>query len=182
MIFLRVTGIITEYNPLHTGHVHLLEEVRRLLGEDTAVVCAMSGDFVQRGDLAVLRRQSRAAAAVRSGADLVLELPLPWAAAPAERFADGGVQVLLGTGVADTLAFGSECGDGAALRRLAAVLLSAEFPALLKEELARGDSFAAARRGGWPPRRRPLCWPDPTTPWGWSTARPSCAGAPRWRC
>ena len=146
MIFLRVTGIITEYNPLHRGHVHLLEEVRRLLGEDTAVVCAMSGDFVQRGDLAVLRRQSRAAAAVRSGADLVLELPLPWAAAPAERFADGGVQVLLGTGVADILAFGSECGDGAALRRLAAVLLSAEFPALLKEELARGDSFAAARQ------------------------------------
>ncbi len=146
MIFLRAAGIITEYNPLHAGHLHLLGEVRRLLGEDTALVCAMSGDFVQRGDFALLRRQARAAAAVRGGADLVLELPLPWAAAPAERFADGGVQTLLGTGVVDTLAFGSECGDAAALGRLAAALLSAEFPARLKEELGRGDSFAAARQ------------------------------------
>lgn len=146
MIFLRVTGIITEYNPLHTGHIHLLEEVRRLRGQDTAVVCAMSGDFVQRGDFAVLRRQARAAAAVRSGADLVLELPLPWAAAPAERFAAGGVQVLLGADVVDTLAFGSECGDGAALSRLAAALLAEEFPALLRRELRQGDSFAAARQ------------------------------------
>ena len=82
MIFLRAAGIIAEYNPLHTGHLHLLEEVRRLLGGDAAVVCAMGGDFVQRGDFALLRRQARAAAAVRSGADLVLELPLPWAAWP----------------------------------------------------------------------------------------------------
>ena len=128
------------------GHLHLLEEVRRLLGGDAALVCAMSGDFVQRGDFALLRRQARAAAAVRSGADLVLELPLPWAAAPAERFADGGVQVLLGTGVVDTLAFGSECGDAAALGRVAAALLSEAFPARLKEELGRGDAFAAARQ------------------------------------
>lgn len=146
MIFLRAAGIIAEYNPLHTGHLHLLEEVRRLLGGDAAVVCAMGGDFVQRGDFALLRRQARAAAAVRSGADLVLELPLPWAAAPAERFADGGVQVLLGTGVVDALAFGSECGDAAALGRVAAALLSEEFPPLLKQELGRGDTFAAARQ------------------------------------
>lgn len=146
VIFLRTAGIITEYNPLHTGHLHLLEEVRRRLGPDTAVVCAMSGDFVQRGDFALLRRQARARAAVRSGADLVLELPLPWAAAPAERFADGGVQVLLAAGVVDTLVFGSECGDAAALGRVAGALLSETFPALLKEELGRGDSFAAARQ------------------------------------
>lgn len=146
MIFLRVAGIITEYNPLHGGHLHLLGEVRRLLGGDAAVVCAMSGDFVQRGDFALLRRQARARAAVLSGADLVLELPLPWAAAPAERFADGGVQVLLGTGVVDTVAFGSECGDGAALQRVAGALLSEAFPPLLKRELERGDTFAAARQ------------------------------------
>lgn len=143
---MRTAGIIAEYNPLHTGHLHLLGEVRRLLGEDTAVVCVMSGDFVQRGDFALVRRQARAAAAVRSGADLVLELPLPWAAAPAERFADGAVRILLACGTVDTLAFGSECGDGAALGRMAAALLSEEFPALLKRELERGDSFAAARQ------------------------------------
>lgn len=128
------------------GHVHLLGEVRRLLGEDAAVVCAMSGDFVQRGDFALVRRRARAAAAVRSGADLVLELPLPWAASPAERFARGGVETLLGTGLVDTLAFGSECGDAAALCRVAAALLSEAFPPVLKEELGRGDSFAAARQ------------------------------------
>ena len=119
MIFLRVTGIITEYNPLHTGHVHLLEEVRRLLGEDTAVVCAMSGDFVQRGDLAVLRRQSRAAAAVRSGADLVLELPVPWALSSAEGFAAGAIAILKATGAVTHLVFGSEGGDAAPLVRCA---------------------------------------------------------------
>lgn len=146
MIFLRAAGIIVEYNPLHTGHVHLLGEVRRLLGEDTAVVCAMSGDFLQRGDFALLRRQARAAAAVESGADLVLELPLPWAAAPAERFAGGGVETLLATGLVDTLVFGSECGDGAALNRLGGALLDERFPALLRSELRRGDSFAAARQ------------------------------------
>lgn len=141
-----MAGIIVEYNPLHMGHVHLLEETRRLLGEDTAVVCAMSGDFVQRGDFALVRRQARAAAAVQSGADLVLELPLPWAAAPAERFAHGGVQTLLAAGVVDTLIFGSECGDAAALRRLAAALLEEDFSLRLRRELERGDSFAAARQ------------------------------------
>ena len=92
---MQVAGIITEYNPLHSGHVHLMEEVRRLLGPETAVVCVMSGNFVQRGDFALVRRQARAKAAVESGADLVLELPLPWAVSSAERFADGGVQALM---------------------------------------------------------------------------------------
>lgn len=143
---MKVAGMIVEYNPMHSGHVHLLEEVRRLLGADTAIVCVISGDFVQRGDFALVRRQARAWAAVRSGADLVLELPLSWAVAPAERFADGGIQLLLAAGVVTHLAFGSECGDSAALFRLAQALLSREFPARLRLELARGDSFAAARQ------------------------------------
>lgn len=143
---MKVAGIIIEYNPLHMGHVRLLNEVRRRLGGDTAIVCVMSGDFVQRGDFALVRRQARALAAVRTGADLVLELPLPWAVSSAERFADGGVRTLLASGVVDTLAFGSECGDGAALKRLASALLDRGFPVLLRRELERGDSFAAARQ------------------------------------
>ena len=135
-----------EYNPLHRGHLHLIGEIRRLLGEDTNVVCVMSGDFVQRGDFALVRRRPRARAAVLSGADLVLELPLPWAVSPAERFAQGGVQALAATGVVDTLAFGSECGDGAALGRVAGALLSEAFPEILRQELERGDTFAAARQ------------------------------------
>ena len=142
---MNAAGIIVEYNPLHMGHVHLLRETRRILGEDTVILCCMSGDFVQRGDFALLRRQARAKAAVQSGADLVLELPLPWAVSSAEGFARGAVETLLSTNVLTHLAFGSECGDGAALQRVAAALQSEEFPALLRQELKVGDSFAAAR-------------------------------------
>ena len=106
----------------------------------------MSGDFVQRGDFALLRRSARAKAAVLSGADLVLELPLPWAVSSAERFAWGGVRTLLATGVVTCLAFGSECGDGAALQRVAAALLCEEFPERLRAELSTGAGFAASRQ------------------------------------
>ena len=95
----ETAGIIIEYNPMHSGHQYLLERTRTLLGPETAVIGVMSGDFVQRGDFALVRRQARARAAVESGVDLVLELPLPWAAAPAERFAAGGVEVLAATGL-----------------------------------------------------------------------------------
>lgn len=141
----QTAGIIIEYNPMHSGHIHLIEETRRLLGPDTAVVCVMSGDFVQRGDFAIERAHARAEAAVRGGADLVLELPLPWAISSAEGFARGGVSILAATGVVDTLAFGSECGNAAKLQRAAKALLRADFPDALREELAKGLSFAAAR-------------------------------------
>ena len=144
--YVQIAGIIIEYNPMHSGHLHLLEQVRARLGADTAVVCAMSGNFVQRGDFALLRKHARARAAVESGVDLVLEIPLSWAAAPAERFADGGVQVLQAAGLVGHLAFGSECGDAQALRQVAAALLSPDFPPLLRRELTAGDSFAAARQ------------------------------------
>ena len=143
---MNVAGIIVEYNPMHCGHLHLLRETRRLLGEDCAIVCVMSGDFVQRGDLALLRRSARARAAVESGADLVLELPLPWATASAEGFALGGVETLCATGVCTHLVFGSECGDVDALQRVARALEQEEFSDLLREELKAGDSFPAARQ------------------------------------
>ena len=143
---MQIAGIIIEYNPMHRGHRYLLEETRAQLGADTAVIGVMSGNFVQRGDFALVRKHARARAAAESGMDLVLELPLPWAAASAERFADGGVQVLLGTGLVTDLAFGSECGDAAALWRAAAALLSPEMDSLVRRELIKGDSFAAARQ------------------------------------
>lgn len=138
--------MIVEYNPLHHGHLRLIQETRVRLGADTAVLGVMSGNFVQRGDFALIRRQARARAAVESGVNLVLELPLPWAAASAERFAAGGVETLLDTGLVTHLVFGSECGDAAALKRLAGALASEEFPLLLRRELTVGDSFAAARQ------------------------------------
>ncbi len=142
----QTAGIIIEYNPMHSGHLHLMAETRRLLGADTAVVCAMSGDFVQRGDFAVVGRRARAKAAVQSGADLVLELPLPWAVSSAERFADGGVQTLAATGLVTHLAFGSECGDAAALMEIAACLDSELYRAGLRRFLGAGMSFAACRQ------------------------------------
>ena len=143
---MTAAGIISEYTPLHPGHVFLVHEIRRTLGQDCGIVCVMSGDFVQRGDFAVVGKRARAAAAVRSGADLVLELPLPWAVASAEEFAFGAVYALAASGVVDWLAFGSECGETKLLDGLAAALLDERFPALLREELRVGDSFAAARQ------------------------------------
>ena len=141
---MQTVGIICEYNPFHTGHAWQIGELRRRGAE--AVVCCMSGNFVQRGDFAILRKHTRAEAAVRGGADLVVELPLPWALASAEGFAHGGVEVLHATGVVDTLAFGSECADTEAIVRVADALLSDGFAPALKAELERGDSFAAARQ------------------------------------
>ena len=142
---MRTAGIICEYNPFHRGHAWQIDALRAQLGADTAVVCAMSGNFVQRGDFAILCAHARAEAAVRGGADLVLELPLPWAISSAEGFAAGGVGVLAATGAVDTLVFGSECGDTETLRAVAAVLESDAFAALLRQRLAEGTSFAAAR-------------------------------------
>ena len=142
---MRTAGIISEYNPFHRGHAWQIGELRRRLGAETAVVCAMSGSFVQRGDFAVMRTHARAEAAVRGGADLVLELPLPWAIASAEGFAAGGVGVLAATGAVDTLVFGSECGDTETLKAVAAALESESFAAYLRQGLQEGVSFAAAR-------------------------------------
>ena len=73
---MTVCGITAEYNPFHTGHLHHIAETRRSLGENAVIVCVMSGNFVQRGDFAVLDKYARAEMAVRCGADLVVELPL----------------------------------------------------------------------------------------------------------
>ena len=82
---MTAVGIIAEYNPFHRGHAWQIGEVRRRLGADTAVAACMSGNFVQRGDFALLEKHARAEAALSGGADLVLELPTPWACAGAER-------------------------------------------------------------------------------------------------
>lgn len=113
-------GIICEYNPLHAGHAHLLQCARR----EGTVICVMSGAFTQRGKAAILPPVPRAAMAIASGADLVVELPFPYAAASARYFATAAVRVLAGLGC-DTLAFGSESADlerltDAARRSLAA--------------------------------------------------------------
>ncbi len=142
----KVCGIVAEYNPFHNGHRYHLDATRAQLGEDCAMVCVMSGNFVQRGAPAVLEKHARAEAALRCGADLVIELPLPWALSSAEGFARGAVSLLRAAGVVNYLSFGSESGTLAPLRESAAVLLLPELDELVREELRRGDSYAAARQ------------------------------------
>ena len=139
----RISGIICEFNPLHNGHAALLKHLRQ--DADDRIVCVMSGNFVQRGEAAVLDKWSRTRLALENGADLVLELPLPWAMAGAERFALGGVSLLDALGSVDRLAFGSECGETAPLQRIAEYLLSPQFSADIRPHLAAGLPFAAAR-------------------------------------
>ncbi len=142
---MRIVGIAAEYNPFHAGHARHIAETRKALGEDCAVVAAMSGNFVQRGDCALFDKWRRARSALEGGADLVLELPTVWAAASAERFAWGAVSILRAAG-AECLSFGSESGDAAALDELAACLDGPAYAAALREELAGGASFAACRQ------------------------------------
>lgn len=137
-------GIIAEFDPFHRGHEYLIREARRRHpGEPVVVV--MSGWFTQRGGPAALSPHARAEMALLSGADLVLELPLPFAISSAEGFGLGGAAALAAVGVT-TLAFGSESGDGERLRRAAECLDTEEYPAVLREELSKGVSFAAARQ------------------------------------
>lgn len=144
-LYPRCAGVVAEFDPFHRGHAHLLARVRALC-PDRGVICVMSGHFTQRGSAAAADKWARAEMALRGGADLVLELPVLWAAAPAETFARGAVGILLDTGLVDTLAFGSECGEISPLARLADALDGAAAQEGIRAHLARGLSYAAARQ------------------------------------
>ena len=138
-------GIICEYNPFHRGHLRQLRLARGQAGEEGAVVCLMSGNYVQRGEPAIFPKSLRAEAALRCGADLVLELPLTAALSSAEGFAAEGVRILSALGC-DGLCFGTETEDPALLRRSAEANLDPAFDELLRRELKSGCSYAAARQ------------------------------------
>jgi len=137
-------GIICEYNPLHLGHKKQIDRIREVFGPDVTIVCAMSGNFVQRGAPAIIDKSCRAQAAVLSGADLVLELPVTTSLSSAEGFAAGGVKIL--GKLCDYLCFGAETADADALMAAGRAQLSVEFPSLLKQQLETGMSFPAARQ------------------------------------
>ena len=106
---MKISGIICEYNPFHNGHLYHIEQTRK--NGATHIVAIMSGNFVQRGDVAVINKFERAKAAVKCGADLVIELPVAYSLSAAETFAKGAMFILKGLGCVDELSFGSECGD-----------------------------------------------------------------------
>lgn len=143
---METAGIVAEYNPFHRGHAWHIAETRRRLGGDAPVVCVMSGHWVQRGECALADKWLRTALALDRGADLVVELPTPWAMASAESFARGAVSLLAATGVVDVLSFGSETGELAPLEEAAAALDGPGYPERLRAALGRGLSFPAARQ------------------------------------
>ena len=143
---MKIIGIVAEYNPFHEGHAYHIEASRNMAQEDSAVVCVMSGDFVQRGESAVFSKHTRARAAVTGGADLVLELPLPWSLMSAEGFARGSVAIFGALGCVDYLSFGSESGTLEPLETLAKNIIEPSFIPSVREEMKEGISFPAARQ------------------------------------
>jgi len=143
---LNVAGIICEYNPFHLGHKFHIEETRRITGAD-CVVAIMSGNFVQRGDIAIYDKVSRAKTACQNGADLVIELPAIYSLAGAEIFASKSVEILMGLNCIDYLSFGAENDDVLELERIADIILAEdeEYKAKLSQALGQGLSFASAR-------------------------------------
>lgn len=143
---MKVNGIIAEYNPFHNGHKYHLEASLKSTGADYTII-AMSGNFMQRGTPAMIHKYARAEMALKSGADLVLEIPSFYACASAEYYALGGVSLLDQLGVVDCLCFGSECGDAAVLTQIAEILKAepAAFRNCLTTCLKQGHSYPAAR-------------------------------------
>lgn len=141
-----ILGIVSEYNPFHNGHVHHLE-VSRQLSKAAFTVAVMSGNFVQRGDTAIVDKWTRTEMALKAGVDLVIELPTVYALSSAENFADGAVKILNSLGVVDYISFGSEIGEITPLNDVASVLYKEpkEFSSLITTQLRSGLSYPKAR-------------------------------------
>ena len=143
---MKIVGLIAEYNPFHNGHEYHIQKSKEVTGAD-AVIVVMSGNFVQRGAPAVMPKHLRAKVALKSGASLVLELPVCYASGSAEYFAQGAVALLDSLGCVDSLCFGSECGDIDSLTSIARVLADEpeDYRVLLRSYLKEGLSFPSAR-------------------------------------
>ena len=139
---MKFAGIITEYDPFHNGHAAQIAAAKAA-GAACVAVCMSSG-AVQRGGVPILPESVRVRAALDAGADLVLALPAPYACATAEQFATAGVRLLAALGC-DTLVFGAEDPDADRLMQVAALLAQPDLDAPLRERLATGMTYAAAR-------------------------------------
>ena len=139
---MTTAAIIADYNPFHNGHKYQIEQTRA--AGATHIVSVMSGNFVQRGDLAIFDKYARAKTALENGADLVLELPARYSLMSAEGFARGAVGLISALGCVDMLSFGSESGDIAALKEASAAIEYCIHSAKFDEQIQRGKSYPAA--------------------------------------
>lgn len=143
---MKICALVAEYNPLHNGHLRLINFIKQELKADKLIVI-MSGNFCERGESAVLDKYTRAKHAVKAGADMVIELPVVFSTANAEIFATGAVKLLKDTGVVDTLCFGVESGDENTYICASKAMLNEtkEFKKVLKKHLDTGVSLAKAK-------------------------------------
>ena len=130
-----ISAVICELNPAHKGHEFIINEAKKL---SDCVVAIMSGNFVQRAETAIFDKYKRAEAAIKIGADIVLELPMPWSSASAEFFAMAGVSIAEKLSC-DKLVFGSECGDVNAIKRAAEILSREEFNTALQPDVRAAE-------------------------------------------
>ena len=135
-------GIVCEYNPFHNGHLHQINEIKKKT--DEPIICVMSGNFTQRGEISIVDKYARAKSALECGADLVVELPIPFCTSSAEYFASASIYILAKMGV-DKLSFGSESGDAEKIIKIAKIAASDEFKdeceLLSKEQTSAGAYF-----------------------------------------
>lgn len=142
---MRSVGLISEYNPFHNGHLHHLRQSLAVTGAEAAVT-VMSGHFLQRGEAALLDKWHRAEMALKAGANLVVELPLPWACNSAPLFADGAIRSLGQLGIKN-LCFGSEAGELEPLIACAELLerYQEDIDSITRQRLRQGDNYPTAR-------------------------------------
>ncbi len=140
---MKICGIIAEYNPFHNGHKYHIEKTKELYGA-THIVAVMSGNFTQRGDVAIFDKYKRAETALRNGVDLVIELPVAYALGSAEQFASGAVSLLNDLGCVEMISFGSECGDVSLLEETAGAVLFAQQNDDFFMYMKSGDSYPTA--------------------------------------
>ena len=145
--FMKIVGLIAEYNPFHNGHRYHIEQAKKITGADYVIVI-MSGNFVQRGTPAIMPKRMRCEAALRAGASLVIELPDSYATASAEAFALGAVSILDKLGCVDSICFGSECGSIEDLQLISKILADEpiEYKHSLQHYLKTGNSYPLARQ------------------------------------
>lgn len=136
-----ITGIICEFNPFHAGHKYLIDKVK---SNGDSVICVMSGNFVQRGEMAVFDKAIRTMSALEGGADLVIELPTPYSTKSAEGFARAGINLIEATGIADSFACGAEYDDSELLYSTAAQIKNHQ--ADIAKAMKDGLTYPAARR------------------------------------
>lgn len=141
-----ILGIVSEYNPFHNGHLHHLNYSKEIT-KSTFTVAVMSGNFTQRGDTALVDKWTRAEMALKSGVDLVVELPTLYSISSAENFADGAVKILNSLGIVDYISFGSEIGELSPLNEIASILYKEpkELSNLISRQLKSGLSYPKAR-------------------------------------